>query len=150
MGEVVRRCGAGILMKIIVRESMIQGVMGVRVGTSSQRRVCESSLCPSACFCEDTLQLKRVTSCCCPVLDATEGPDTGGKRGFHSTHLSRTKFDPRLKGPSVPVHLKMWAREHQSRFKRDLQSRFHLTAGTNAPWSFSPGSWNKPGLKVTL
>jgi hypothetical protein len=38
--------------------------------------------------------------------------DTGGKRGFHSTHLSRTKFDPRPKGSSVPVHLKMWAREH--------------------------------------
>jgi hypothetical protein len=34
-----------------------------------------SSLCPSACFCEDPLQLKRVTSCCCPVLDATEGLD---------------------------------------------------------------------------
>jgi hypothetical protein len=33
----------------------------VRVGTSSQRRVCESSLCSSACFCEDPLQLKRVT-----------------------------------------------------------------------------------------
>jgi hypothetical protein len=39
-------------------------------------------------------------------------PSTGGKRGFHSTHLSRTKFDPRPKGSSVPVHLKMWAREH--------------------------------------
>jgi hypothetical protein len=75
---------------------------------------------------------------------------TSGKTGFHSEHLSRTKFDPRLKGPSVPVHLKMWAREHWSRFKRDLQSRFRLTAGTNAPWSFSPGSWNKPGLKVTF
>jgi F-box interacting protein len=37
---------------------------------------------------------------------------TGGKRGFHSTRLSRTKFDPRPKGLSVPVHLKMWAREH--------------------------------------
>jgi hypothetical protein len=47
----------------------------VRVGTSSQHRVYESSLCPSACFCEDPLQLKRVTSCCCPVLGATEGLD---------------------------------------------------------------------------
>jgi hypothetical protein len=34
-----------------------------------------SSLCPSACFCEDPLQLKRVTSYCCPVLDAAEGLD---------------------------------------------------------------------------
>jgi hypothetical protein len=32
----------------------------VRVGTLSRRRVCESSLCPSAYFCEDPLQLKRV------------------------------------------------------------------------------------------
>jgi hypothetical protein len=39
------------------------------------RRVRESSLCPSACFCEDPLKLKRVTSCCCPVLGATEGLD---------------------------------------------------------------------------
>jgi hypothetical protein len=38
--------------------------------------------------------------------------DTSGKTGFHSEYLSRTKFDPRLKGPSVPVHLKMWARGH--------------------------------------
>jgi hypothetical protein len=37
---------------------------------------------------------------------------TSGKMGFHSFHLSRTKFDPRLKAPSVPVHLKMWARGH--------------------------------------
>jgi hypothetical protein len=27
--------GAGSLVKIVIRESMIQGVMGVRVGTSS-------------------------------------------------------------------------------------------------------------------
>jgi hypothetical protein len=37
---------------------------------------------------------------------------TSEKTGFHSEHLSRTKFDLRLKGPSVPVYLKMWAREH--------------------------------------
>jgi hypothetical protein len=37
---------------------------------------------------------------------------TSGKTGFHSSHFSRTKFDPRLKGPSVPVHLKMWSRGH--------------------------------------
>jgi hypothetical protein len=75
MGEVVPMCGARSLMKIIVRESMCQGVMGVQVSTLSQRRVRESSLCPSACFYEDPLQLKRVTSCCCPVLGATEGLD---------------------------------------------------------------------------
>jgi hypothetical protein len=56
MGEVVPRCGAGSLMKIIVRESMCQGVMGVQVCTSCRRQVRESSLCPSACFCEDPLQ----------------------------------------------------------------------------------------------
>jgi hypothetical protein len=44
-------------------------------GTPSQSQVCESSLCPSACFYEDPLQVKRVTSCCCPVLGATEGLD---------------------------------------------------------------------------
>jgi hypothetical protein len=38
-------------------------------------RVHESLFYPSACFCEDLLQLKRVTSCCCPVLGATEGLD---------------------------------------------------------------------------
>jgi hypothetical protein len=37
---------------------------------------------------------------------------TSGKTGFHSSHLSQTKFDPRLKGPSVPVQLKIWAMEH--------------------------------------
>jgi hypothetical protein len=37
---------------------------------------------------------------------------TSGKTGFHSEHLSQIKFDPRLKGLSVPVHLKMWARGH--------------------------------------
>jgi hypothetical protein len=75
MGEVVPRCGAESLMKIIVRESMCQGFMGVQVSTSSRRRVRESSLCPSACFCEDLLQLKRVTSCCCRVLGVIEGLD---------------------------------------------------------------------------
>jgi hypothetical protein len=44
--------------------------------------------------------------------DTCQHLDTGGKRGFHSTHLSRTKFDPRPMASSVPVHLKMWAREH--------------------------------------
>jgi hypothetical protein len=47
----------------------------MRVGTSSQHGVSESSLGPSACFCEDPLQVKRVTSCYCPVLGATEGLD---------------------------------------------------------------------------
>jgi hypothetical protein len=55
MGEVVPRCGAGSLIKIVVRESM-----GVQVGTSSRHRVRESSLWPSACLCEDPLQLKQV------------------------------------------------------------------------------------------
>jgi hypothetical protein len=53
-------------MKIIIRESISQGVMGVRVSTSCRCRVRESSLCPSARFCEDPLQLKRVTSRSCP------------------------------------------------------------------------------------
>jgi hypothetical protein len=72
MREVVPRCGARSLMKIIVWESMCQGIMGVQVRTSSRYRVCESSLCPSACFCEDPLQLKRVTSEGCPVQRVTE------------------------------------------------------------------------------
>jgi hypothetical protein len=76
MGKVVPMCGAGSPVKIVVQESLKrQRVMGVQVRTSSQRRVCESLLCPSACFCEDLLQLKRVTSCCCPVRGATEGLD---------------------------------------------------------------------------
>jgi hypothetical protein len=72
MREVVPRCGARSLMKIVVWENMCQGVMGVQVRTSSWRRFYELSLCPSACFCEDLLQLKRVTSCCCPMLGTTE------------------------------------------------------------------------------
>jgi hypothetical protein len=36
MGEVVPRCGVESLIKIVVRESVSRGVMGVRVGTSSQ------------------------------------------------------------------------------------------------------------------
>jgi hypothetical protein len=55
MGEVVPRCGAGSPIKIVLRESMCQGVMGVRVCTSSRRRVRESSMCPSACPCEEKL-----------------------------------------------------------------------------------------------
>jgi hypothetical protein len=55
MGDVVPRCGVESLMKIVIRESMCQGVMGVQVRTSSQRRVRESSLCPSASLCEDAL-----------------------------------------------------------------------------------------------
>jgi hypothetical protein len=37
---------------------------------------------------------------------------TGRKKGFHSPPLVPNLFDPRLKGPSVPVHLKMWVRGH--------------------------------------
>jgi hypothetical protein len=76
MGELVPMCSAGSPIKIVVWESLkSRRVKCVQVCTSSQRRVCESSLCPSACFCEDPLQLKRVTSCCYPVLGATEGLD---------------------------------------------------------------------------
>jgi hypothetical protein len=60
--------GVGNLIKIIVRESMCQGVMGVRVSMSCRRRVCESSLCPSACSCEEELQLKGVTIEECTVF----------------------------------------------------------------------------------
>jgi hypothetical protein len=56
MGEVVPRCGAGSLVKIVVRESICQGVMGVQFGASSRRRVRESSMCPSAYPCEEKLQ----------------------------------------------------------------------------------------------
>jgi hypothetical protein len=41
----------------------------------------------------------------CPIY-------TSEKKGFHSSPLVPNQFDPRLKGPSVPVHLKMWARGH--------------------------------------
>jgi hypothetical protein len=72
MGEAVPRCGAGSLMKIVVPESMCQGVMGVQVRMSSRRQVRVSRccvhvlvsvkvslLCPRACLCEGALQLKR-------------------------------------------------------------------------------------------
>jgi hypothetical protein len=59
MGEVVPRCGAGSLMKIVVQESICQGFMGMKVCTSSQRQVRESLLCPSACLRDGALQLKR-------------------------------------------------------------------------------------------
>jgi hypothetical protein len=62
MGEVVPRCGAGSLMKIIVRDSLCQGVMGVQVRTSSWCQVRESLLCPSACLCDGALQLTRGSS----------------------------------------------------------------------------------------
>jgi hypothetical protein len=70
MGEVVPRSGTGSLVKIAVREFrqgrlrrcwMSQRVKCVHVYTCGRRRVRESLLCPSACFCEDPLQLKRVT-----------------------------------------------------------------------------------------
>jgi hypothetical protein len=63
MGEVVPRCGAGSLMKIVVPESMCQGVMGVQVRMSSRCQVRESLLCPSACLYEGALQLKRGRLC---------------------------------------------------------------------------------------
>jgi hypothetical protein len=68
MGEVVPRCGAGSPIKIVLRESMSQVVMVMRVGTSSRRRVRESSMCPSACPCEEKLQLKYVTVEECTVF----------------------------------------------------------------------------------
>ena len=68
--QVEPRCGTGSLVKIVNR-----GVKCVHVCTCGRRRVCVSSLCPSARLCEDPLQLKRVTSSCCPVLGATEGLD---------------------------------------------------------------------------
>jgi hypothetical protein len=46
------------------------------------------------------------------------GGDGGGrlgtsrKKGFHSPQLVPKLFDPQLKGALVPVHSKMWAREH--------------------------------------
>jgi hypothetical protein len=61
MGEVVLKCGAGRLVKIIIRGSMSKGVKCVRVCMCRRRRVRESSLYPSARLCEDLLQLKRVT-----------------------------------------------------------------------------------------
>jgi hypothetical protein len=63
MGAVVPRCGAGSLMKIVVRESMCQEVMGMQVSMSSRCRVRESLLCPSACLCDGALQLKRGRLC---------------------------------------------------------------------------------------
>jgi hypothetical protein len=59
MGEEVLRCGAGSLVKIVVRESVPEGVMGVQVSTSCRCGVRESSLCPSAYLCDGALQLKR-------------------------------------------------------------------------------------------
>jgi hypothetical protein len=38
-----------------------RGVVYVQVGTLSRHRVCELSLCPSACLFDDPLQLKHVT-----------------------------------------------------------------------------------------
>jgi hypothetical protein len=38
--------------------------------------------------------------------------NTSGKKGFHSPPLVPNLFDPRLKGPSISVHLKMWAKGH--------------------------------------
>jgi hypothetical protein len=106
MGEVVPRCGAGSLIKIVVRESICQGVMGVQVRTSSRRQVCQSLLCPSARFCEDPLQLKRVTSCCCLVLGATEGLDV------RKTKLKRIVGPGSVKGSllneDMSLHGTMW------------------------------------------
>jgi hypothetical protein len=75
MGEVVPRCGAGSLVKIVVRESMRQGVKCVQVGTLSRHRVCESWLCPSARLYEVQLQLKHAMLEGSPVLGATEGEE---------------------------------------------------------------------------
>jgi hypothetical protein len=60
----------------------------------------------------------------------SEQPYTSGKKGFHSPPLVPNVFDPRLKGPSVPVHLKMWARG--------------ISPSSNGP--FGPGFSHQPGL----
>jgi hypothetical protein len=62
-------------------ESVCQGVMGVQVSALSRRRLCESSLCPSARFCENPLQLKRVTSEDCPLRCVTEGEGRAQRQG---------------------------------------------------------------------
>jgi hypothetical protein len=64
----VPRCGPRSPIKIVLWESMSQVVMVMRVRTSSRRRVHESSMCPSACPCEEKLQLKRVTIEECTVF----------------------------------------------------------------------------------
>jgi hypothetical protein len=37
---------------------------------------------------------------------------TSRKKGFHSPPFVLKLFDPRLKGVLVPVHSKMWVKEH--------------------------------------
>jgi hypothetical protein len=55
---------------------------------------------------------------------------TSRKKGFHSPPLVPNVFGPRLKGPSVLVHLKMWARG--------------ISPGSNGP--FGPGFSHQRGL----
>jgi hypothetical protein len=68
MGEVVPRCGAGSLIKIVVREGMSQGVMVVRVArpvrVKSVSHRCVQVLIPVM----RKLQLKRVTVEVCMVF----------------------------------------------------------------------------------
>jgi hypothetical protein len=55
---------------------------------------------------------------------------TSRKKGFHSPLLVPNVFGPWLKGPSVPVRLKMWARG--------------ISPSSNGP--FGPGFSHQPGL----
>ena len=59
----------------------------MRVGTLSRRRLCESSLFSSARFCEDPLQLKHVTSECCPVRGVTEGEGRAQRKVCLNTQM---------------------------------------------------------------
>jgi hypothetical protein len=93
-------------MKIIVRESMCQGVKCVQVSTLSRRCVRESLLCPSASFCEDLLQLKRVTSSCCPVRGATEGLDV--KMAKLKRIVGRGPVKGSLLNEDLSLHGTMW------------------------------------------
>jgi hypothetical protein len=107
-----------------------------------------------------------------PVASRTEATTTSvqlqshtsRKNSFHSSLLVPNVFGPRLNGSLVPIHLKMWAREHLSRFKWALLSRFASPTGTNAfgplvparganrdyRAPFSLGLLHKPRLKGSL
>jgi hypothetical protein len=46
------------------------------------------------------------------LVGKTKAEYTSRKKGFHSPPLVPNVFGPLLKGPSVPVRLKMWASGH--------------------------------------
>jgi hypothetical protein len=100
--------------------------MVVQVGTSSRRQVHESSLCLSARFCENLLELKHVSSEGCPVRDVTEGEVSGMCAKTSMPRRGDAPYNGTRTSEGEPLH------EDMSLHEAGVAERVHKVAGMYA------------------